>query len=288
MDVHLVDGTYELFRSFYGAPPSKSPDGIEVGAVRGLLRSISSLIKKDGATHVAAAFDTVIESFRNELFDGYKTSEGIDPALFNQFGLAEKALSALGVVVWPMQEFEADDALATAAHQLSAQKTVDNIYICSPDKDLMQCVNKSVLCLDRRRKITYDEQAVEEKLGVTPPSIPDFLALVGDQADGIPGIPRWGAKSTATILQTYKHIEAIPLDVSQWTVKVRGQKTLSETLNSQKEDALLFKKLATLRTDAPINTDLQMLAYKGANKDQLFELCQQIGDTSFFEQTVEK
>ena len=201
MKIHLVDGTYELFRSFYGPPPKKAPDGREVGATIGLMRSMLALINEPGVTHIACAFDHVVESFRNDLFAGYKTGAGIDPDLFAQFPLAEQAVRALGIVVWPMVEFEADDAIATAAVRFKDDPGVDQVVICSPDKDLAQLVSgKKIVCWDRRREIVYDEDAVVEKYGVSPGSIPDWLALVGDSADGIPGIPAWGAKSSAALL----------------------------------------------------------------------------------------
>jgi len=213
MKIHLVDGTYELFRNHYGAPPKKAPDGREVGATLGLLRSLLLLLSTTDVTHIACAFDHVIESFRNDLFDGYKTGEGTDPDLLAQFNLAEEAVSALGVVVWPMVEFEADDALATAVARFKGDKSVEQIVICSPDKDLAQLVSgEHIICWDRRRDIVIDEAGVVEKYGVSPASIPDFLALVGDSADGIPGIPAWGAKSSANLLAHYEHIENIPDD----------------------------------------------------------------------------
>src|SRR5262245_22503294 len=220
MKVHLVDGTYELFRNHFGAPPKTAPDGRQVGATLGLLRSLLMLVTSPGVTHVACAFDHVIESFRNDLYDGYKTSEGVDPILLAQFPLAEKAVSALGVVVWPMIEFEADDALATAVGRFRKNKSVEQILICSPDKDLSQLVDgERIVCWDRRRELIIDEDAVVEKFGVRPASIADWLALVGDSADGFPGIPGWGAKSASTVLAYYEHIEAIPDDAGKWKLK---------------------------------------------------------------------
>src|SRR5215510_13096724 len=211
MKIHLIDGTYELFRNHFGAPPKKSTSGQEVGATLGLMRSLLMLLQSPGVTHVAVAFDHVIESFRNDLYSGYKTSEGVDPILLDQFPLAEKAVSALGLVVWPMVEFEADDALGTAAKRFRKNKSVEQILICSPDKDLAQLVDDNkIVCWDRRRDIIIDEAGVVEKFGVTPLSIPDYLALVGDSADGYPGIPGWGAKSTSVVLAHYKHLESIP------------------------------------------------------------------------------
>ncbi|MDQ2691224.1 MAG: flap endonuclease, partial [Chloroflexota bacterium] len=213
MKIHLVDGTYELFRNHFGAPPKKAPDGREVGATLGLLRSLLMLVTSPGVTHIGVAFDHVIESFRNDLFTGYKTSEGVDPNLLAQFPLAEEAVSALGLVVWPMVEFEADDALGTAAKRFGKSKSVEQILICSPDKDLAQLVDGTrIVCWDRRRDIIIDEAGVVEKFGVPPQSIPDWLALVGDSADGYPGIPGWGAKSASAVLARYVHMESIPDD----------------------------------------------------------------------------
>src|SRR5574339_1055712 len=219
MKIYLIDGTYELFRSFYGAPAKKAPDGREVGATLGLLKSLLMLLTRPGVTHIACAFDHVIESFRNDLYPGYKTGEGIDPALLAQFPLAEEAVAALGIVVWPMVEFEADDALGTAAMRFKKNKSVEQILICSPDKDLAQLVEgKKIVCWDRRRDIIIDEAGVVEKYGVSPESMPDWLALVGDSADGYPGIPGWGAKSASVVLAHYKHMEAIPDEPGKWEV----------------------------------------------------------------------
>ena len=233
MKVHLVDGTYELYRAFYGAPPKRADDGAEVGAVRGLLRSMLVLLAEPDVTHVGIAFDHVIESFRNGLYAGYKTGEGIDPALFSQFGLAEEATRALGIVTWPMIEFEADDAIATAALRFAASPAVEQVVICSPDKDLTQCVTADrIVCRDRMRNTTLTETGVTEKFGVPPASIPDWLALVGDSADGFPGIARWGAKSAAAVLAVYKKLEAIPDDPDAWTANVRGARVLAENLRA--------------------------------------------------------
>ena len=279
MDIHVVDGTYELFRAYYGVPSATAADGREVGATRGLARSLLSLIRNEGATHVAVAFDHVIESFRNELFAGYKTGAGIAPELWGQFGLAEQITHALGIVVWPMVEFEADDALATAAARFGKLKTVSRVYICSPDKDLTQCVVGSrIVCVDRRRKKVMDEEGVREKFGVDPASIPDWLALVGDKADGIPGIPRWGAASSAKLLAEYEHIEHIPDDPATWTVNVRGAAALAESLRTQREEASLYKKLATLRTDVPLAESAADLEWRGARRGELETLCEEIGD----------
>jgi 5'-3' exonuclease len=279
MDVHLIDGTYELFRSWFGAPESKSPEGQEVGATRGFLRSMASLLRDDGVTHIGCAFDHCVESFRNELFDGYKTGEGLEPALFAQFPLAERASRALGMVTWPMVEFEADDALAAAAAKLRDHPEVDRVVIASPDKDLCQCVRRDdVVTLDRRREIVLDADGVRAKFGVSPESIPDYLALVGDAADGIPGIPRWGAKSAATVLAAYVHVEAIPDDHEAWNVKVRGAETLASNLRERREDAMLYRRLATLRTDVPIHESLDELRWTGPNRAELEALCAELGE----------
>lgn len=279
VQIHLVDGTYELFRSFFGAPEATAPDGREVGAVRGLGRSLLALLTREGATHVAVAFDHVIESFRNELFDGYKTGDGIEPTLWAQFPLAERMSEALGLVTWPMVEFEADDALAAGAHRYAQAPGVAQVLICSPDKDLCQCVRgERVVSVDRRREKILDVEGVKEKFGVAPKSIPDWLALVGDAADGIPGIPKWGAKSSATVLTEYGHIDAIPSDVAGWTVKVRGAKGLSENLEAMREEAALYRTLATLRTDVPLAEEVRDLEWRGADKAKLAALCEEIGD----------
>ena len=278
--LHLVDGTYELFRAFFGAPPASAPDGREVGATRGMLRTLYALATTEGATHVGVAFDHVIESFRNRLFAGYKTGDGIDPALWSQFGLVEEAAAALGMVVWPMVEFEADDAIAAAAARWRDE--VDQVVICSVDKDLMQCVRgRQVVVRDRRRGITYDEPAVVEKHGVLPRSIPDYLALVGDSADGIPGIARWGAKSTAAVLRRYGQLEEIPTWAHQWDVTVRGAGTLATNLAENAEAAALYKVLATLREDVPLTESLAQLEWKGADRERLSTLCHRIGDERF-------
>lgn len=277
MKIHLVDGTYELFRSFYGPPPKKSPDGREVGATIGLLRSMLALISDSEVTHIACAFDHVIESFRNELYPGYKTGAGIDPDLLAQFSLAEEAVSALGIVIWPMVEFEADDAIATAAVRFKDQPGVDQVVICSPDKDLTQLVSGDhVVCWDRRRDITYNETAVVEKYGVPPASIPDWLALVGDSADGIPGIPTWGAKSAAELLSKYQHIEAIPDDITEWSISAGRARRLAENLAAHREQARLYRQLTTLRTDVPLAENVDDLEWRGAYEG-LRKLCLELG-----------
>lgn len=284
MRLHLVDGTFELFRAHFGAPGSVAPDGREVGATRGLLRSLYALLKEDGVTHVAVAFDQVIESFRNTLFDGYKTGEGLPAELLAQFPLAESGARALGVVVWPMVEFEADDAIATAASKWQEDKRVDQVVICSPDKDLAQCVRgKRVVTFDRIRRKETDEGGVVEKFGVPPASIPDLLALVGDDADGIPGIPRWGAKSAAAALARYGTLEKIPDDATRWDVPVRGAATLAGQLRENREAAMLYRTLATLRRDVPLNESIEDLEWKGAHRPTLTAFCAMIGDAGFAE-----
>jgi len=277
MKIHLVDGTYELFRSHFGAPPHKAPDGREVGATLGLVRSLLSLLEKPGTTHVACAFDHVIESFRNDLFAGYKTSDGVEPDLLAQFPLAEDAVSALGVVVWPMVEFEADDALATGAARFRDEPGVDQIVICSPDKDLAQSVSGTrVVCWDRRRDIVLDETGVVEKFGVRPASIPDWLALVGDSSDGYPGIPGWGAKSASAILFRFGHLEGIPQDPQEWGLTPGRSLRLAESLGSHREEAILYRRLATLRSDVPLEETLGDLAWQGAH-GRLKEICREWG-----------
>lgn len=277
MRVHLVDGTFELFRSYYGAPQVRH-NGREVGATRGILRSMLSLLSEPGVTHVAVAFDTVIESFRNELFEGYKTGEGVPDDLMAQFPLAERATEALGMVTWRMVEFETDDALATFAARAERERGVEQVVICSPDKDLMQCVRGTrVVCLDRMRRRATDESGVVEKFGVQPGAIPDWLALVGDTADGIPGVPRWGAKSATALLAAYGSLDAIPDDAARWSVKVRGADSLARSLRERRVQARLYRTLATLRTDVPIAEELDDLRWRGARRE-LVELCREIDD----------
>ncbi len=284
VQVHVVDGTFELFRAFYGAPAAQNTEGREVGATRALLRSMRRLLAEPRVTHVGVAFDQTIESFRNDLFDGYKTGEGIDPALFGQFELAERAVSALGIVTWPMIEFEADDALASAAARFSEHSEVERVVICTPDKDLAQCVvGGKVVLADRIRSRELDEDGVRDKFGVSPASIPDYLALVGDSADGIPGVPRWGAKSAASVLARYEHIERIPASAADWDVQVRGAKALAENLSVNMEAALLYRRLATLRCDVPLAEDLDGLRYQGPDSSRLRTICETLDDPRFFE-----
>ena len=279
--VHLVDGTYELYRAYYGAPKALVA-GREVGATRGILRSLLSLVREDGVSHVGIAFDHVIESFRNDLFSGYKTGEGVPEDLMAQFALAERASQALGVVTWSMVDFEADDALATAATRFAQEPGVEQVLICTPDKDLAQCVSgRRVVRLDRMRRLLLDEAGVVEKFGVPPRSIPDWLALVGDSADGIPGIPRWGEKAASTLLARFGRIDDIPDDPGRWDLTVRGAAALASNLSARRDDAALYKKLATLLTDVPLAESLDDLEWKGAHRDDLVALCREIDDDDF-------
>ncbi|MFQ5929202.1 MAG: 5'-3' exonuclease H3TH domain-containing protein [Acidobacteriota bacterium] len=279
MKIHLVDGTYELFRAYYGAPKRRNREGIEVGATIGLLSTLVVLLREETTTHIACAFDHVIESFRNDLFEGYKTGEGIEADLLAQFPLAERAAHALGIAVWPMIEFEADDALATGAARWMNQRKVEQIVVCSPDKDLAQCVQGSrVICLDRRQQRILDEEGVVAKFGVLPSSIPDWLALVGDSADGIPGIRGWGKKSASRVLSRYRHLEDIPEDAASWDIRVRRAEELAESLNSHRKEAFLYRRLATLRTDVPLKESLQDIRWQGVHGEELKALCSEIGE----------
>ena len=263
LEVHLIDGTYELFRHYYALPSARDQDGREVAAVRGVLGSVLGMIR-GGATHVALATDHVIESFRNNLWPGYKTGEGIAPDLLAQFDLLEEVIAAAGVVVWPMVEFEADDALAAAAAAADGDARVERVVICTPDKDLGQCVRGTrVVQLDRRRRVTLDEAGVVNKFGVFPASIPDYLALVGDAADGYPGLPGWGAKSSAAVLAKFVHFESIPADWGEWGVNVTNASALARTFATEREHALLFRTLATLRTDIALFDDVDELRWQG-------------------------
>jgi 5'-3' exonuclease len=263
MDVYLIDGTYELFRHYYALPSAKTKDGREVAAVRGVVGSILQLLN-GVATHVAVATDHVIESFRNDLWPGYKTGEGVEPDLLAQFPLLEEALTALGVAVWPMVEFEADDALAAGAAAAARDAQVDRVIICTPDKDLAQSVRGTrVVQMDRRTRLIRDEAGVIAKFGVPPASIPDYLALVGDSADGFPGLQGWGAKSTAAVLAKYGHIERIPDDWRTWGVNAGKAASLAATLARDRDQALLFRTLATLREDIPLFESIDELCWKG-------------------------
>jgi 5'-3' exonuclease len=263
VDIYLIDGTYELFRHFYAVPSARDPDGREVGAVRGVLTSVLGMINS-GVRYLGVATDHVIESFRNDLWPGYKTGAGIDPALYSQFSLLEEALTALGVVVWPMIEYEADDAMASAAAIAAADPRVARVVICTPDKDLAQCVRGTrVVQLNRRTRVTLDEAGVMAKFGVLPESIPDYLALVGDSSDGYPGLRGWGPKSAAAVLAKFRHLEAIPADARDWGVNANNAGALAITLARDREHALLFRDLATLRTEIPLFTSIDALEWPG-------------------------
>lgn len=277
----VVDGTFELFRAFYGTPSRSSSVAQEVSASISLGKSLRALAKSGKFTHYAVAFDTVIESFRNQLFAGYKTGEGIDPLLFAQFPLAERVASTLGFAVYSMVEFEADDALASAAAQFIDREDVESIVIASPDKDLMQCVRPGVTTWDRIRDKIYDEEGVVEKMGVSPRSIPDYLALVGDSADGIPGVPRWGARSAAVVLSRYHRLENIPRDVTQWDIQVRGAVALADQLSTHEEEVLLYRRLATLREDVPLPFSYEELSYSGPEPSALARLNEELGGSHF-------
>jgi len=267
MDVYLIDGTYELFRHFFAVPAATDVNGQEIGAVRGVLTSIVSMIER-GATHLGVATDHVVESFRNDLYPGYKTSEGVDPELLSQFPILEQALEAMGVMVWPMVEFEADDALASAASKASRNDRVKQVLICTPDKDLSQCVvGTRVVQLDRRSNIVRDEAGVVAKFGVKPQSIPDFLAVVGDSADGFPGVAGWGLKAAALVLSQYPHLEDIPKDWREWQPSIRSARRLAESLFDAWNDALLFRTLATLRLDVRVFGTVDDLHWRGPKPD---------------------
>jgi 5'-3' exonuclease len=263
MKVYLIDGTYELFRHYYALPSARDDHGMEVAAVRGVLASVLGLIK-GGVTHIAVATDHVIESFRNSLWPDYKTSEGVEPDLLAQFPLLEDVLTAAGIVVWPMVEFEADDALAAGAAAAARDERVERVIICTPDKDLAQCVHGSrIVQLNRRTRVTLDEAGVVQKFGVLPASIPDYLALVGDAADGYPGLKGWGAKSSAAVLAKFGHLESIPPDCRDWHVNASNASALAATLCRDRDRALLFRRLATLRTDIALFDDVDQLEWNG-------------------------
>jgi len=263
LEVYLVDGTYELFRHYYAVPSARDVQGREIGAVRGVLRSLLGMLK-GGVTHLGVATDHVIESFRNDLWDGYKTSEGLEPDLLAQFPLLERVLAVAGIVVWPMVEFEADDALAAAASAAAKDPRVERIVICTPDKDLAQCVRgMRIVQLNRRTNAILDEAGITQKFGVPPESIPDYLALVGDSADGYPGLKGWGAKSSAAVLAKFRHLEAIPPDSKDWFVTASNASALAATLVREREQALLFRTLATLRTNIPLFENVDQLRWSG-------------------------
>ena len=276
MEIHLVDGTYELFRHYFAVPSHKTSEGIEVAATRGVLGTLVRLLE-DGATHIGVATDHVVESFRNDLFDGYKTGEGTPPEIMSQFPLVEALIEAAGFITFPMVEFEADDALASAARIAKEDPSVNRILISSPDKDLAQCVTDDgrVVQFDRRQEVIYDAAGVKEKFGVSPSSIPDFLALVGDSADGIPGLPGWGAKSSSLLLACYGTIEEIPLDPNKWDVPVRGAEKLAETLSQNFKEAQLYKDLTILRDNVSVMSNVSELEWV-APKEHFTELCERL------------
>ena len=279
VQIHLLDATYELFRAHYGRPPRDGRDGRPVAATLGVVESVLSLLREDGVTHLGCATDHVIHSWRNDRYPGYKTDAGMPPELLDQFELVEEALRSLGLVVWPMVEFEADDGLAAAAARFADHRDVERVVILSPDKDMAQCVRSDgrVVTFNRREGRFYGAADVQEKFGVAPSSIPDYLALVGDTADGFPGLPGWGARSTATVLQRYPHLEDIPDSVAAWDLSVRGAASLARTLREQRADALLFRELATLRTDAPIpQTEPDELRWRGANREAMQTLAERL------------
>jgi len=271
MDVHLVDGTYELFRHFFALPSANDVNGQEIGAVRGVLASVLSMIER-GATHIGVATDHVVESFRNDLYPGYKTAEGVPPELLSQFPILEESLQAMGVLVWPMVEFEADDALASAAVRAAQDERVRQVIICTPDKDLGQCVvGTRVVQLDRRQNVVRDEAGIMAKFGVKPQSIPDYLAVVGDSADGFPGVAGWGPKAAALTFSQYPHLEQIPKDWQQWHASIRKARLLSQSLLGAWNDALLFRTLATLRVDVPVFENVDELRWRQPRSS--FEEC---------------
>ena len=268
MRVHLIDGTYELFRYYFAAPSHVTNDGQEVGAVRGVLGSMIQLLEQ-GATHIGIATDHVIESFRNDLWDDYKDGSEIEEGIRSQFQLLEDVLAAAGFTVWPMVEYEADDALGAAANKYADDPRVDEVMICTPDKDLAQCVSdaRSIVQFDRRKEVRYDEDGVREKFGVDPTSIPDYLALVGDSADGFPGLSGWGAKSTSAVLSRYGKLEDIPLAAGQWDITVRGGAKLAQTFADNRDLAILFRRIATIELDAPVDPDVSALEWTGPTND---------------------
>jgi len=283
LKIHLIDGTFDLFRVYYAMPSLTSPDGTEVGAVRGIVKTISKLLLEEEVTHVACAFDHVITSFRNDLYDGYKAGNGVPRELLNQFDLAEEIVSYLGVVVWPMIDFEADDAIGSAVEKWHNHPEVEQIVVCSADKDFNQLVRGNrVVIFDRIRGILRNEISVEERFGIPPSLMPDYLALVGDSADGIPGIPHWGSKSASKVLSYYGKLENIPREAAQWQIKVRGSKLLSKTLNQNIENAVLFKKLASLKLDVPLRESLEDLQWRGVKEKELRSFCDQMGFSEKF------
>lgn len=280
MKLHLVDATYELFRAYHAPrPPVRGRDGSNLSGIAGLVEQLLYLLREEGATHVACATDQVIRSFRNELYGGYKTEAGVPADLLAQFPLAERAIEALGLVCWPMVELEADDAIATAAARWVGHPAVEQILIATPDKDLAQCVDDArVVLWDRRRALVYDADGVRAKWGVSPSSIPDYLALVGDASDGYPGLPGWGAKSASAVLARHGTLEAIPADAAHWDVAVRGAAALAATLRERQDEAILYRRLARLRTDAPLpQRDPEELAWRGTDRDAWTAFCEELG-----------
>lgn len=281
MNVFLLDGTYELFRHFFAVPSVKTAEGREAGATRGVIGSVIAMLE-EGVTHLGVATDHVVQSFRNDLYSGYKTAEGVDPDLLQQFHPLEEALRALGVVVWPMVELEADDALASAACRAAADDRVEQVFICTPDKDLSQCVHgRRVVQFDRRAGVLRDAEGVRARFGVPPSSFVDYLALVGDASDGYPGLPGWGAKSAATVLAEYGHIDAIPADPGEWTVTVRSAARLAQALAEGQADVALFRDLATLRTTAPVFESLDALQWSGPTP-AFFDVCAGFNASGYF------
>jgi 5'-3' exonuclease len=275
MNIYLIDGTYELFRYFFAVPSAKDASGQEIGAVRGVLGSVLSMIET-GATHLGVATDHIVESFRNDLYSGYKTSEGVAPELLSQFPILEEALESMGVLVWPMVEFEADDALASAATRGAMDDRVKQVIVCTPDKDLSQCVvGTRVVQLDRRRELLRDEAGVIEKFGVGPESIPDYLAVVGDSADGYPGIEGWGPKAAALVFSQYPHLENIPKDWRTWHPSIRRASRLAESLFTSWDDAILFRTLATLRLDVPVFDSVDDLLWQGP-RPEFQQFCERL------------
>ena len=281
MNIFILDGTYELFRHFYAVPSATDSAGHEVGAIRGVLGSVLTMLEEN-VTHLGVATDHIIKSFRNELWPGYKTGEGIGPVLRGQFSPLEEALDALGVIVWRMVEFEADDALASAAARAASDPRVEQVFVCTPDKDLAQCVReRQVVQFNRRTGTVRDADGVRGQFGVDPESIPDYLGLVGDSADGFPGLAGWGAKSAATVLARYKHLENIPDDANAWEVTVRGAARLARTLTEQREQAVIFRDLATLRTSVPVFESVDELEWAGP-KPRFFDLCARLSVPGYF------
>ncbi len=281
MNIFLVDGTYELFRHFFVVPKVSDVNGQEVGAIRGVLGSMLSLLEND-VSHIGVATDHVVESFRNDLWGGYKTGHGIDPELFQQFHPLEEALQALGLVVWKEVEFEADDALASAASKAADDKRVEQVFVCTPDKDLAQCVDgRRIVQFDRRARTIRDAEGVRSKFGVMPESIPDYLALTGDSADGFPGVRGWGAKSAATVLARYVHLEQIPGKAADWDVSVRGADRLAQNLVDARDDAKIFLDLATLRTTLPVFDSVDELKWTGPDP-KFFDICARMNASGYF------